>query len=68
MHIAPAFGEDDAQCRPIEHGLPFVQLVDDEGADVAGGTPWDGTFVKKMQMRRSSKRLRAGRPALQDAR
>ena len=45
VHNAPAFGEDDARvCR--ENGLPFVQLVDTKG-EMCGGTPWDGTFVKK---------------------
>ena len=44
VHIAPAFGEDDARiCR--ENGLPFVQLVDTAGK-LCGGTPWDGVFVK----------------------
>ena len=44
VHIAPAFGEDDARvCR--ENGLPFVQLVDTAGK-LCGGTDWDGTFVK----------------------
>ena len=45
VHIAPAFGEDDAQIGH-RYDLPFVQLVDAKGAFV-GGTPWDGTFVKK---------------------
>lgn len=45
VHIAPAFGEDDANVGR-KYDLPLVQLVDDKG-DMSGGTPWDGTFVKK---------------------
>jgi len=45
VHIAPAFGEDDASVGR-KYDLPLVQLVDDKG-DLCGGTPWDGTFVKK---------------------
>ena len=45
VHIAPAFGEDDAKVGR-EWELPFVQLVDARGR-LAGGTPWDGIFVKK---------------------
>lgn len=45
VHLAPAFGEDDARVgRKWE--LPFVQLVDARGK-MAGGTPWDGVFVKE---------------------
>lgn len=45
VHLAPAFGEDDARVgRKWE--LPFVQLVNAKG-ELAGGTPWDGVFVKK---------------------
>jgi len=44
VHMAPAFGEDDARvCR--ENGLPFVQLVDPAGK-LTSGTDWDGVFVK----------------------
>ncbi|MBQ9832977.1 MAG: class I tRNA ligase family protein, partial [Clostridia bacterium] len=44
VHIAPAFGEDDARVgRSFD--LPFIQLVDPSG-NLCGGTPWDGTFVK----------------------
>lgn len=44
VHMAPAFGEDDARvCR--ENGLPFIQLVDPAGK-MTGGTDWDGIFVK----------------------
>ncbi|MBR4434942.1 MAG: isoleucine--tRNA ligase [Clostridia bacterium] len=45
VHIAPAFGEDDAKVGR-EWDLPFVQFVDARGR-LAGGTPWDGVFVKK---------------------
>ncbi len=44
VHIAPAFGEDDARIGR-EQGLPFVQLVNTEGNFVEG-TPWAGTFIK----------------------
>lgn len=44
VHIAPAFGEDDARIGG-EYKLPFVQLVDAAG-QLQGGTPWDGLFVK----------------------
>jgi len=48
VHIAPAFGEDDAQVGR-KYDLPFVQLVDGKG-EMTGGTPWDGMFVKKADM------------------
>ena len=57
VHIAPAFGEDDAQIGH-RYDLPFVQLVDAKGAFV-GGTPWDGMFVKEGGSRRNRKRLKA---------
>ena len=44
VHIAPAFGEDDARVGR-NYALPFVQLVDTQGKFVEG-TPWAGTFVK----------------------
>ncbi len=44
VHIAPAFGEDDARVGRA-WDLPFVQLVDTRGR-LCGGTPWDGMFVK----------------------
>ena len=44
VHIAPAFGEDDARIGR-NYDLPLVQLVDEQGA-MRGGTPWDGVFVK----------------------
>ena len=48
VHIAPAFGEDDAQVGR-KYDLPFVQMVDGKG-ELTGGTPWDGMFVKKADM------------------
>jgi isoleucyl-tRNA synthetase len=44
VHIAPAFGEDDARVGRT-WDLPFIQLVDASG-HMIGGTPWDGVFVK----------------------
>ena len=45
VHIAPAFGEDDAKvCR--KYDMPFVQLVDEKG-NMAETTPFAGLFVKK---------------------
>ena len=45
VHIAPAFGEDDAQVGR-RYDLPFVQLVDAKG-DMTKETPYAGVFVKK---------------------
>ncbi len=45
VHIAPAFGEDDANVGR-NYGLPFVQLVDEKG-NMAPETPFGGVFVKK---------------------
>ena len=45
VHIAPAFGEDDARVGR-ENDLPFVQLVDAKGC-MSKETAWAGTFVKK---------------------
>ncbi|MFI3177454.1 MAG: isoleucine--tRNA ligase [Eubacteriales bacterium] len=44
VHIAPAFGEDDAQVGR-RYDLPFVQLVDEKG-EMTEETPWAGTFCK----------------------
>ena len=44
VHIAPAFGEDDARVGR-NYGLPFVQLVNTQGRFVED-TPWAGVFVK----------------------
>ena len=45
VHIAPAFGEDDANVGR-KYGLPFIQLVDEKG-NMAESTPFAGLFVKK---------------------
>lgn len=44
VHIAPAFGEDDAQVGR-EYDLPFVQLVDAKG-EMTEETLWAGMFCK----------------------
>ncbi len=44
VHIAPAFGEDDAQVGR-KYDLPFVQLVDGAG-HMTEETPFAGLFVK----------------------
>ena len=44
VHIAPAFGEDDARVGRTNN-LPFVQLVDAQGK-LTEDTPWAGIFVK----------------------
>ena len=45
VHIAPAFGEDDAKVGRA-YDLPFVQLVDSKG-EMTAETPYAGVFVKK---------------------
>ncbi len=45
VHIAPAFGEDDAQVGK-RYNLPFVQLVDLKGEFLDQVAPWKGRFVK----------------------
>ncbi len=44
VHIAPAFGEDDAQVGR-KYDLPFVQFVDGRG-NMTEETPYGGKFVK----------------------
>ena len=44
VHIAPAFGEDDANVGR-KYDLPFVQFVDGKG-NMTGETPYAGKFVK----------------------
>lgn len=44
VHIAPAFGEDDANVGR-KYNLPLVQLVDSKG-EMTKETPWAGTFCK----------------------
>ncbi len=45
VHIAPAFGEDDANVGRI-YDLPFVQLVDSKG-EMTAETDYAGVFCKK---------------------
>ncbi len=45
VHIAPAFGEDDSRVGK-DNGLPFVQLVDEQGNFSKETGEWAGTFVK----------------------
>ena len=45
VHIAPAFGEDDANVGR-HYDLPFVQFVDGKG-EMTKETPFAGLFVKK---------------------
>ena len=44
VHIAPAFGEDDANVGR-KYDLPFVQFVDGKG-ELTAETPYAGKFVK----------------------
>ena len=44
VHIAPAFGEDDANVGR-KYDLPFVQLVDGKG-QMTAETDWPGVFCK----------------------
>lgn len=44
VHIAPAFGEDDAAVGK-KYKLPFVQLVDSKG-EMTKETLWEGVFCK----------------------
>ena len=48
VHIAPAFGEDDANVGRV-YDLPFVQLVDEKG-EMTKETDWAGTFCKDADM------------------
>jgi isoleucyl-tRNA synthetase len=45
VHIAPAFGEDDANVGR-NYDLPFVQFVNGKG-ELTEETPYNGVFVKK---------------------
>ena len=45
VHIAPAFGEDDAQVGR-KYDLPFVQFVNEKG-ELTAETPFAGLFCKK---------------------
>lgn len=46
VHIAPAFGEDDARVGR-EYNLPLLQLVDAQGRFVPEAEPLTGLFVKE---------------------
>ncbi len=45
VHIAPAFGEDDARVGK-DNGLGFLNLVNTQGNMVDEVEPWKGMFVK----------------------
>ncbi len=45
VHIAPAFGEDDARVGR-DNDLPFVQLINAQGCFVDEATPYAGMFIK----------------------
>ncbi|MCL2235314.1 MAG: isoleucine--tRNA ligase [Defluviitaleaceae bacterium] len=45
VHQAPAFGDDDNRVAR-KYGLPFVQLVNEQG-EMTEETPWAGIFAKK---------------------
>ncbi len=45
VHIAPAFGEDDARVGR-ENNLPFVQLINAQGCFVEEATDYAGMFMK----------------------
>ncbi|MFA9377091.1 MAG: isoleucine--tRNA ligase [Lachnotalea sp.] len=45
VHIAPAFGEDDASVGR-NYDLPFIQFVDSKG-EMTKETQWEGVFCKK---------------------
>ncbi len=45
VHIAPAFGEDDARVGR-KYGLPFVQLINDRGRFVDEAGAYAGVFCK----------------------
>ena len=49
VHIAPAFGEDDANVGRI-YDLPFVQLVNGKG-EMTEETDWPGVFCKTADMK-----------------
>ena len=45
VHIAPAFGEDDARVGR-ENNLPFVQLITPQGCFADEAVPYAGMFIK----------------------
>ena len=46
VHIAPAFGEDDANVGR-KYNLPFVQMVDDRGRFIENAEKYKGVFCKE---------------------
>lgn len=46
VHIAPAFGEDDARVGR-DNKLPFLQMVNPKGEFIEGCGDWTGLFVKE---------------------
>jgi len=46
VHIAPAFGEDDARISKV-YGLPLLQMVDAQGCFIEDVHLWAGKFVKE---------------------
>jgi isoleucyl-tRNA synthetase len=45
VHIAPAFGAEDLQAS-LDHDLPILQTVTEEGTFIAEVRTWSGKFVK----------------------
>ncbi len=45
VHIAPAFGADDMQVS-IDHDLPILNTVAEDGTFISEVQPWAGLFVK----------------------
>lgn len=45
VHIAPAFGADDMQVA-IEHDLPILSTVAEDGTFISEVAPWAGMFIK----------------------
>ena len=45
VHIAPAFGADDMQVA-LEHDLPILTTVAEDGTFISEVHPWSGIFVK----------------------
>lgn len=46
VHIAPAFGEDDAKVGK-KYGLPFIQMVNERGRFVEDAVDLNGVFAKE---------------------
>ncbi len=46
VHIAPAFGAEDMAVG-LEHDLPLLMTVADDGTFIPAVRPWAGVFVKK---------------------